>query len=148
MQITLSTDINAPIERAFATVDDQDKILEWAEGVEAITPGTPWDPDNPVGSRFTQTIREGGRLATYDGEILAYDKPHHIAITLSSAQFTMRVDYRFSAIDADRTRLDYAVEMTMHTLIARFMGRLFAGFTRRLARQQVGALKTYAERAG
>lgn len=146
MQITLSTEINASLERAFDVVNDNDKIVEWAEGVEEIIPGDPWNPDNPVGSRFKQRIREGGRVATYDGEVVAYDKPRHIAVRLSSSQFTMRVDYRFSAIDAQRTRLDYAVDMTMHTFVARIMGRLFAGFTRKLAQKQVGAFKAYAER--
>ncbi len=146
MNIALTTTINTPLEHAFACVDDQDRILEWAEGVQKITPGDPWNPDNPVGSRFTQQIREGGRVAEYEGEILAYDKPHHIAIRLSGTPFEMRVDYRFSAIDANRTRLDYAVDMTTHTLLARIMGRLFAGFTHRLARRQVASLKAYAER--
>lgn len=148
MQINVMTTINAPPDHAFDCVADRDAILEWSEDVQQITPGEPWNPDDPVGSRFTQTIREGGRTATYDGEILAYDKPRHLAMRLSSAQFTMRIDYRFSPIatQAGWTRLDYTVGMTMHSLLARIMGRLFIGFTRRLARRQVEALKVYAER--
>jgi hypothetical protein len=127
-------------------VDDPHTIVDWDDDVQQITPGEPWNPADPVGSRFTQQIREGNRTATYDGEILAHDKPDHLALKLSSAQYTMHIDYRFHAVDAERTRLDYTVEMAMHTLLARIMGRLFAGMTRRLTEQQVAALKAYAER--
>lgn len=146
MQFTVTTDIEAPQAHVFTCVDDPQTIADWADDVQQITPGDPWNPADPVGSRFMQQINEGGRTAIYEGEITAHDRPQHIALRLRSPQYTMDIDYRFEALDAARTRLTYSVEMTMQSLLARIMGRLFAGMTRRLTRQQAAALKAYAER--
>lgn len=145
MQYSTSIEINAPIEQAFDCVDDNEKLKQWAEGVEEIIPLDPWDPANPVGSRFKQRIREGGRVNEYEGEVTAYDKPHHIAITLGGAAFTMAVDYRFTALDAARTRLDYHVGMVAGSWWARVMGVAFGWLTRRIAAKQLAALKALAE---
>jgi uncharacterized protein YndB with AHSA1/START domain len=145
MDVTYSLEINAPIEQAFDCVNDEDKIKQWAQGVEEIIHLEPWNPDRPVGSRFKQKIREGGRLAEYEGEIVAYDKPAHLAITLGSRAFTMRVDYRFSRVTDTSTRLDYAATMIQANLLARIMGVAFGWMTRRILTRQMTALKALAE---
>jgi uncharacterized protein YndB with AHSA1/START domain len=145
MKFTHTDTINAPIARAFDVVNDPEQIMQWMEGVEAIIPGDPWDPDHPVGSRFTQRIREGGRVAEYQGEVLAYDKPHLLTVTMGNPQFTMTVTYRFTALDADHTRLDYEADVVMHSFVARIMGTLFAWMTRGIVKKQMAALKALAE---
>ncbi len=145
MKITHTLTINAPIDRAFDVVDDPEKFKQWAEGVEETIPGDPWDSDNPVGSRFTQRIREGGRVGEYEGEILAYDKPNLKTVRLGNPQFHTVTTYRFTALNADRTRLAYETDMVMHTAVARVMGRLFAWFTRGIVKRQMARLKALAE---
>jgi len=144
--ITYSAVINAPIERAFACVEDHDKIKQWAQGVEEIIPLEPWDPANPVGSRFRQRIREGGRLSEFHGEVVAYDKPRHLAITLGNNAFTMRVDYRFTTLNPTQTRLDYSADMVSGSWFGRLMGALFRSLTVRILHKQMAALKALAER--
>jgi carbon monoxide dehydrogenase subunit G len=143
--ITYSIDINTALERAFDCVDDNEKVVQWATGVEEITPLEPWNPADPIGSKFKQRINEGGRVTEYQGEIVAYEKPRHLGITLSGRSFTMRVDYRFSALDANRTRLDYRVDMTRGSWFGRITWGVFRGLTARIARQQMTALKALAE---
>lgn len=145
MRITRTVHINAPLEQAFAVVDDDQKVMQWAEGVESITYLGDVDRSNPVGARFTQKIREGGRVAEYQGEVVAYDRPHHLAITLGSKQFTMRVDYRFTSTGPADTRLDYAAEMIQAVPLARVMGVLFSWLTRRILDKQMARLKALAE---
>jgi uncharacterized protein YndB with AHSA1/START domain len=144
--ITYSMEINAPIEQVFACVDDDEQVKRWMEGVEEITYLDPPDRDNPVGTRFKQRIREGGRVAEYEGKVIAYDKPRHLGISLGNKQFTMQVDYRFAPIDGG-TRLDYSAEMIAGNGFVRVMGVLFGWMTRRILRNQMAALKTMAESA-
>ena len=70
-------DINAPVEAAFDAVEDPEKIKLWAEGVEEIIYPYGLDEQNRVGTRFTQRIREGGRVEEYEGVVTAYDRPRH-----------------------------------------------------------------------
>ncbi len=147
MKTTRSVTIHAPIERAFACVADNDNVKKWAQGVEEIIPREPWNPANPVGSRFTQKIREGGRLSAYEGEVVAYDAPRHMAITLDNPQFTMRVDYRFSEIPGG-TRLDYTAETIQSNWVGRIFGVLFGWLTNRILDKQMAALKALAEQDG
>lgn len=142
--ITRTVQINAPIEEAFDCVNNPAKTMIWAEGVEQIIPLEPYDLANPVGSRFKQVIREGGRAAEYVGEIIAYDKPHHLGITLGNAAFTMEVHYRFSAAGSG-TRLDYSAEMIRANLLGRVMGVLFGWLTGRILDKQMARLKQVAE---
>jgi hypothetical protein len=146
MPITRSIEINASIDRAFDCVDDNEKVKQWAKGVEQIIPQEPWNPANPVGSKFKQLIREGGRLTEYHGEVVAYDKPRHLGVTLGSKDFSVRMDYRFTRLDARRTRLDYSADTRAFTWIGRVMLVLFGWLNRRTANQQMAALKALAER--
>lgn len=137
--------LNASIADAFDCVDNPAKIMVWAEGVEQILPLEPYDLQNPVGSRFKQIIREGGRTAEYVGEILAYDKPHHLAVTLGNDAFTMEVHYRFTVLDDHRTQLDYSAEMIKANWLGRIMGVLFGWLTNRILNKQMARLKKLAE---
>jgi uncharacterized protein YndB with AHSA1/START domain len=142
--ITYSVDINAPIETAFRMVDDDEKIKEWGQGIESIEYPDGQDRDNPVGTRFIQKIREGGRVADYEGEVTAYQPPHHLGVTFGSKQFTMQVDYRFTETPTG-TRLDYTGEIIRTTLVGRIMMVLFGWLTQRILKKQMAALKALAE---
>ena len=138
-------DINAPIEAAFDAVEDPEKIKLWAEGVEEITYPYGLDEQNRVGTRFTQRIREGGRVEEYEGVVTAYDRPRHLGISLGNKQFTVAVEYRFTPISASSTRLDFSDKVTYHTPIARLMGSLFGWFASRILQKQMKKLKAVVE---
>ncbi|NIN68580.1 MAG: SRPBCC family protein, partial [Anaerolineae bacterium] len=50
--------------------------------------------EQPIGTKFTQRIREGGRITEYEGEVTAYEKPYHLGVRIGSPQFSVDVDYR------------------------------------------------------
>jgi uncharacterized protein YndB with AHSA1/START domain len=144
MRITYQLDIEAPIGAVFEQIDDDQKLKLWMEGLEETVYPSGRDPQNPLGTRFIQKIREGNRVGEYAGEVIAYEKPKRLAIDIGNRQFTMRVDYRLSPTPAG-TRLDYSAETIKATWLVRLLGKLFSAFTRRLLDRQMKKLKEVAE---
>jgi uncharacterized protein YndB with AHSA1/START domain len=136
--------IKAPVARAFSMVDDEKNLKRWMDGLEETIFPEGYERAKTVGTKFKQRIKEGGRVNEYDGEVIAYEKPHHLAILLGNKHFTVQVDYRFTA-DGLQTRLDYQSEMIRANRFVRLMCRLFAGFTKRLLDRQMKRLKELAE---
>jgi carbon monoxide dehydrogenase subunit G len=106
----------------------------------------PAGDESPVGSRFRQRIREGGRSVEYDGEVIAYEKPRHLAVRIGGKHFSVEVDYRLSE-SGGGTQLDYTADVTNTSLIAKIMGIVAGGMTRRIAERQLTRLKAVAEGA-
>ena len=144
MAITYQMDINAPIEKVFDLVDDDEKIKLWMEGLEETIYTSPQDSENPVGGTFKQKIREGGRVTEYDGVVTAYEKPNHLGVQIGNASFKMQVDYRFSKISTG-TRLNYETDMVNPSWFARIMGTLFSWLTKRILNKHMANLKALAE---
>ena len=144
MVVRHKLEIEAPIGRVFALVDDPQKIKLWMHGLEETVYRTPRNKANPVGTRFTQRIRQGRQLAEYDGEVTAYDKPRHLAVRMGNEKFAFDVDYRLSDLGG-RTQLDYTATGADATGLARPAAAFFAFVTRRIAAKQMRRLKKIAE---
>jgi len=145
MALTYSIEMRASIDKVFDFVDDKEKLKLWMDGLEETTYVTERDPANPVGTKFKQKIREGGRVQEYDGEVLAYEKPKHVAVRIGNAYFHAVADYRFTPIDRG-TRLDYTCDVTCHGWFVKLMGYLFGWFAKRILRKQMAKLRELAER--
>jgi uncharacterized protein YndB with AHSA1/START domain len=139
-------EIDAPIERVFALVDDPEKTKLWMRGLEETVFTTRRSRANPVGARFTQRIRHGRRIAEYDGRVTAYERPHRLALRIGDGRGAFDVEYRLSDLGG-RTRLDYTATGSDPTGLARPAGAFFAWVTRRIAGKQMQRLKTVAEAA-
>jgi len=144
MTITYQLDIEAPIGTVFEQLDDDEKLKLWMDGLEETVYPSGRNRENPLGTKFIQKIREGGRVGEYEGEVVAYKKPTHLAIDIGNRQFTMRVNYRLSPISSG-TRLDYSAETIRASWFAQVLGKLFSGFTRRILDRQMKKLKELAE---
>jgi len=144
MRAIYRLNINAPVGIVFNLVDDDEKVKLWMDGLEEIV--YPWgrNYENPVGTRFRQKVREGGRIAEYCGEVIAYDKPTHLGLRIGNSKFLMQVDYRFTP-NATGTRLDYEAEMIEARWFIRLMSRFFNGLTIRILERQMNRLKQLAE---
>ena len=136
--------INAPLARVFALVDEEKNLKRWMEGLEETIFPEGYERAKTVGTKFKQRIKEGSHVNEYDGEVIAYDKPNHLAILIGNKHFTVQVDYRFTT-DGIQTRLDYKAEMIRANRLVRLMCKLFAGFTKRLLDRQMKKLKALAE---
>jgi uncharacterized protein YndB with AHSA1/START domain len=144
MKSTYSIDIAAPQNRVFEYVDEDDKVKEWVDGLMETSYPEGKNTDTPVGTKFKQKLKEGGRIKEYTGEVTKYDKPHLICIRLYDKMFTVDVCYRFTAIPQG-TRLSYESEITFHNWFSRMMGKFFAGESQRILEKQMLKLKELAE---
>jgi len=137
-------EIEAPIERVWPLVADDQNLAKWMDGLKETTYPDGLDKGRAVGTRFVQRIQEGGRVQTYEGRVTAYDPPSHLGITVGNRAFEMQVDYRFIDLGG-RTRLDYSAQMVRAGLFVRLMSTLFGVVTRRILRRQMAKLKALAE---
>ncbi|MCC6696920.1 MAG: SRPBCC family protein [Candidatus Hydrogenedentes bacterium] len=145
MKITMSVDIDAPLDHVFDLVDDPEKTKLWMESLEDTFFLTERNPENPVGSRFSRRIRESGRVVEYEGEVTGYTYPTYLAFNIGNKDFTMAVSYRFSPADPG-TRLDFECDTAMHSTVARIMETMFGWMTKSIIRKQITKLKEVAER--
>lgn len=143
MDVRQSETIEAPAERIFELITDDEKKKEWAEGVmETFYPEG--RPDRPVGTRFIQKIKEGGHVTEYAGEILVFDKPHHLAVKMSNRHFDMLMKFDLKPM-GKQTRVDFSVQMPKAGLLAQAVGKVFGWFTKMILKKQLAALKVLAE---
>lgn len=137
-------DIKAPIEAVFAWLDDDESLKSWIEELEETKYTSEVNHENPVGATFTQKIKEGRRVVTYEGEVTAYDKPRQLGVKLWDKDFSVDVDYRLTPLNGE-TRLEYTADLHFHTIFSRIMGVLFWWLSRRIIRKQITKLKDIAE---
>ena len=143
-RLTLTQEIEAPIETVFDLISDERNLKLWMDGLEETVYTSDIDRENPLGATFIRRIREGRRLSEYRGEVTAHDRPAHLAATIRSSQFAMTVDYRLEPL-AGGTRLTYSAELGEASWIARVFAFLFGWLTRRILRKQVAKLKAVSE---
>jgi uncharacterized protein YndB with AHSA1/START domain len=144
MHLTYSQEINAPIEKVFDLIHDPEKHKLWLQGVEETRYVGEYDPENRVGAKFKQRIREGGRVKEYDGEVTAFAQPKHLGIRLWCPQFSVVVDYRLTPLERG-TYLDYTADLTCRHWFFRLMARCFSFLMQGMLKKQLRKLKELAE---
>lgn len=142
--ITYMIDIHAPIETVFECINDNEKQKIWMEGLKETRYPEGYDPSNPVGTKFVQKIKEGGRVIEYDGEVIAYDEPKLTAVRIGNNSFSVKAFYELSEIP-EGTRLNYRAEMGSANMLTKVMGFLFSWLTKRILHKQMTKLKELAE---
>ena len=110
MNETYSQVIAAPVTRVWELIDNHENLRLWMDGLEDTTYPDGLDRSRPIGTRFVQRIREGGRVAEYQGVVTAYEHLRHLGIEIGNRAFTMDVDYRLTPVEQG-TRLDYSANM-------------------------------------
>src|SRR5271165_6438550 len=115
MKNICTVEIEAPIAKVFDFINDEDKHKLWLEGlVETIRePG--YDRKNPLGSKFTQKIREGNKVEVYDGVVTAFERPKHLGARVRNKSLTVQADYRLRSVKKI-THLEFVTEVTFHNL--------------------------------
>ncbi len=144
MEISYHQEILAPVEIVFSFLDDDEKMKLWMEGLESIEYPNGKETENPVGTKFIHSIREGGHTQQYTGTVTKYVKPTHLTVELSSAAFQINVEYELTE-NARKTLLDYKCEMVFGSLFHRVMGFLFCWLTKRILKSQMKKLKQLSE---
>ncbi|MEW5986668.1 MAG: SRPBCC family protein [Chloroflexota bacterium] len=144
MKYTYSLDINAPIEQVFDLVEVEDKLKMWMDNLVEMVYPTPLDRRRPVGTRFIQRVREGGRIGEYEGVVTAYERPYRLTVEMGNKHFTTQVDYQLTAIPGG-THLDYTADTLRASALARRIGKTLTGVTQKALEKQMLKLKAAAE---
>lgn len=145
--LTYALDIDAFVETIFDCIDDAEKQPAWLSGLERTTFPAGRPAGGQAGTRFTQLVRQKGGLAEYEGVILLHQRPRRLCVRVGNRHFTALVDYRLESL-GNRSRLDFSCRLVFHTLLGRMTGSLYAGSSRRIAIDQLVALKQFAEAGG
>ena len=146
MQEIARIQIDASPDAVFELLADNTRRGEWAEGMETFDYTSDFDPDDAVGTTFTQRIREGGRITEYQGEITLYDPPNAWGSQVSGGSYSMVVEYHLTVADGG-TEVVSVVEVDSSSFFVRVMGFLFSWFTRWLGRKQLRKIKELVEAA-
>jgi uncharacterized protein YndB with AHSA1/START domain len=145
MEIARTVKVEAPIERVWPLLDDDRNLKLWMPDVIETTYPHGKPEGDPVGTRFIQRIREGGRVGTYNGEVTAYEPARLLGVRLGDDRhFTTDVTYRLSE-EGGATRLDYLCRVQLHSWLARIMSVIGAPMTRRIVTRHMAKLKRVAE---
>jgi len=145
--LSYQLEIRAFVETIFDCIDDGERQPQWLLGLERTVFPDGRPEGEQAGTRFLQLVKEKGRLAEYQGVILAHERPRRLYVRVGNRHFTALVDYRLVSL-GDRSRLDFACRLVYHTLLGRMTGTLYAGSSRRVAIEQLVALKQFAEAGG
>ena len=146
MQEIARIQIDAAPQAVFDLIADNTRRGEWAEGMETFDYTSDFDPNDAVGTTFTQRIREGGRVTEYHGEITAYDPPKAWGAKVVGGSYSMVVEYHLTPANGG-TEVVNVVDVDSSSWFVRVMGFLFSWFTRWLGRKQLRKLKELVEAA-
>ena len=146
MQEIARIQIDASPQAVFDLIADNTRRGEWAEGMETFDYTSDFDPNDAVGTTFTQRIREGGRVSEYHGEITAYDPPKAWGAKVVGGSYSMVVEYHLAPANGG-TEVVNVVDVDSSSWFVRVMGFLFSWFTRWLGRKQLRKLKELVETA-
>ncbi len=144
MQKTYTITINTPIEKAFAAVDEEEKIQKWMGGSLKTTYLNLKDPSNPVGTKYRQKIKG---VIDMEGEVISYQRPFQLGIGQKVGPLKGTIFYKFEAVGEKKTRL--ACELEIFDAIAPHKLLLAALFPlyEKLLKKHLKSLKKLAEHA-
>ncbi len=133
MRSEYSIHVEKPVAEVFAFVKNSANLPKWMDGVVSTVDLE--TRDEVIGGRFQQTIREGRKLRTYDGEFVAYEKNKVIGVVFTHGDMVIRPTFFFHPEDTG-TRVVEVVEADpgpgfMKALMAPVMRAFNAFFLRR-----------------
>jgi uncharacterized protein YndB with AHSA1/START domain len=144
MEAVSSIYINAPIEKVFEYIDDDEKLKLWIDGLISTEYPDGLNRDNAVGTKFKQKLKEGGKIVEYDGEVLAYTKPSFIKIKIWNPTFGVTVDYNLSP-ESEGTKLDYKAVIISDKWYFKLFAPIIQLFNRGAVDKQLLRFKTVVE---
>lgn len=157
MRIEYRIEIRCTPKQLWPFLDEPDRQRQWLTTLLDIVP-TSQQP-RAVGTTFDMRVREGRRIAKYEGRINSYSPPRHLGVSFWGGPFqpgmVMSVDYRIAELPIG-CRVEYYAELNLEDLrgpikLAIPIARLFSFFQlryffRNLKRVAEAAAKTDAAR--
>ncbi len=138
--------IRAPIDDVFEYTEDPDNAPEWAEGIVGFELLD--EAENNVGTTYEMHIEEGGRVNTYQGEVVAWEENRHTSNRVERDGMAMIMDRDYAAVgDGTEVTMTVRVELAGWTKV---MAPLIWLMNRHFLKKQASKLKELieAQRAG
>jgi len=144
MNILKNTIIQAPPELIFQCVVDAELIPRWMDNVESIRYTSEIDPLQPVGTTFSQRVREGLFTRVYDGEVVTYEEYNRFAVRFGDKRFRFQLDYHIEA-QGPETHVSYRLQSVRESTFMALAGRMVRSMAEGMARSHIHSLKQFAE---
>ncbi len=144
-QFSLSTQVNAPINKVFRKFSDFPNAADMIEGIVRVEMLT----DEPIGkgTRFNETRVMFGKEATEEMEVTEFDP--HKKYTLSAISCGAKFDSTFTFTEHDGgTRVDLDLQTKSLTLMAKLMsplGALMMGSMKKCVQADMDQIKAACE---
>ena len=145
MQLNCSVTVDAPPATVFDCVDVPHHIVGWVGGAVEHTYLSDRGIGGPIGQRFRQRLRQGRTIRIFEGEIIAWERAAHFGLRIPTAAYTTEAHFRMAAVGARCSTLDYTIDIALTSRLAKTLGPIVRLPLRRFVRQQIAALKAYAE---
>ncbi len=145
MLLNCSATVDALPATVFDCVDAPHHIVGWVGGAVEHTYLSARGPQPPLGQRFRQRLRQGRTIRTFEGEIIAWEPVTHFGLRIPTAAYTTEAHFRIAALGADRSTIDYTIEIALTSRLAKILGPIIRLPLRLFVRKQIGSLKAYAE---
>ncbi len=145
MRIEHSVEINCSPEQLWPYLEEPEKQKLWMKGVISNEPTDPGP--TRVGSRSVMKIKEGGKIAEYNIEVVKYEPPKFMGIKMWGGSFKdmeVFVDYKLNDLKG-RTRLDYICTVEPQGFFMKMMMPLFKMFSLMQLKSFFKTLKSLAE---
>ncbi|MDB5818665.1 MAG: hypothetical protein JWQ11_2305 [Rhizobacter sp.] len=119
MRLTAAIDIDAPAEVVWRCIEEPALIVRWVEGAVEHRYLGERDPANPVGQKFMQRLKQGSKVTTFEGTLVAFERPRHFAFVIPSPSYSSEAHFRLTPRGRSGTHVDYSIDVTLHTWQAR-----------------------------
>ncbi len=140
---TATIEIAAPPEAVFPFLVEPERLRLWVGGFVSSEPLTKGPVG--VGTRSVDVFTEGGREMRMTTEIIAFEPPRRIEITITTPFGEAVSDYRLEG--SGRTRVTHSQRLRFRGFY-RVMAPFVGGTLRRRLASDLAALKKAAEGAG
>ncbi|AUS10237.1 hypothetical protein C1X05_16295 [Laceyella sacchari] len=115
MQFTYQIEFNAPIEEVFHWLVDPQQQQEWKTELLETKWLELYNPENPVGIRFTQTVRQGKNTLELDGEVIEYYHPNIYGVKINKGSLSEEIIYRLEPLTSKQCRLHFKCTVQSRT---------------------------------
>ena len=103
VDVQVAQTIDSPVDTVAAYAADPSNVPHWYRRIQTVT----WKTDPPVtiGSRIAFEARFMGKRLVYTYEVTDYVPGATLTMATAEGPFPMTTEYRWSAVDVDRTRM-------------------------------------------
>jgi len=141
----IALDVARPPAEVFAFVDDVSQAPRWLSRCQSIEQTSP--PPKGVGTTLRYTYKQGAGPGVMDGTVTGYERDRTLAMHYTDRMFEVEVSFRFSPQSAG-THIDHAVTITPRAFMAKLMGPMIRGATRKQLAADTVTLKRLLESRG